>query len=119
MGENRAVPTPHSSSTCICTSFKASEYQSGDNTLYQWFYTYIVYVLGEGVVGVGVEFLLEIREKMRLLSLVIQPVSLLNKLFPKFRFTKYLADFLRKQTIMQSGTCIVYNFLFLSSGTYQ
>ena len=45
MGENRAVPTPHSSSTCICTSFKASEYQSGDNTLYQWFYTYIVYVL--------------------------------------------------------------------------
>ena len=76
-------------------------------------------VLGEGVVGVGVEFLLEIREKMRLLSLVIQPVSLLNKLFPKFRFTKYLADFLRKQTIMQSGTCIVYNFLFLSSGTYQ
>ena len=68
-------------------------------------------VLGEGVVGVGVEFLLEIREKMRLLSLVIQPVSLLNKLFPKFRFTKYLADFLRKQrTKVEYVRCITFNF---------
>ena len=66
---------------------------------------------GGGVVGVGVEFLLEIREKMRLLSLVIQPVSLLNKLFPKFRYTKYIADPFRKQrTKVEYVRCITFNF---------